>query len=90
MQTEMKKNKKRIKVDFRAPEKNNYTCPLFPFLVIPIYLTSDASLEKTLATISGLALTVEHSDSPQFQSFKMKKLTKSKLTQTRSELMMTH
>lgn len=34
-------------VDFRAAEKNNYTRSLFPVLVIPIYLTSDASLERT-------------------------------------------
>lgn len=53
-----------MKVDFGAPEKNNYKYPSFPFLVMPIYLTSDASLGITLATILGMALAVDHSDLP--------------------------
>lgn len=49
---------------------------MIPFLVILVYLISDALLERTLASILGLALTEEHSDLSQCGSLKIEKLAK--------------
>lgn len=53
-----------------ATQRNNYTCLLFRLLVTPVYLTSDARLEKGHWRLFWvLAPTAEHSESPQVRKF---------------------